>query len=72
MGDAIVDDTNRILSEADMESKCPKCGSRKMLVSYSRDFVVELDKEDSYEALGSGVDPSCITCFACGETFWEE
>ena len=72
MGDAIVDETERILSEAEMEPKCPKCGSRKMSVSYSREFIVDLDKETSGEAMGSGIDPYNITCFNCGETIYEE
>ena len=72
MSDAIVDDINRILSDADIEPKCPKCGSRKMLTSYSREFIVDLDEETSMEAMGSGIDPYTITCFNCGETIYQE
>lgn len=72
MGDTIVDDARRVLSEADMELKCLKCESRKMLVSYSREFIANLEMETSEEAIGSSINPYNITCFDCGETIWEE
>ena len=71
MGDIIVDDTERILSEAGMGPKCPKCGSRKIFISYSTEFVVDLDEETS-EAIGSGIDPYNITCYECGEPLWAD
>jgi len=72
MGDIIVDEAERILSEADIEPKCPKCGSRKMFISYSREFTVNLDEETSEEAMDSGIDPYNITCYECGEPLWED
>jgi len=72
MGNAIVDDTKGILAEADIKPKCPKCGSRKMVVSYSREFIVDLDAETSEEAMGSSLDPYNITCFNCGEPIYVE
>ena len=71
MGDARVDDVRRVLSEQELEPKCPECGSKKMFVSYSRDFVTHLEEETSWETDGS-IDPYSITCFECGETIYEE
>ena len=72
MGDAIVDDAKRLLSRVDIAVGCPNCGSRKMLVSYARDFVVDLDKETSYETSSCELNPYCITCFKCLEVIYEE
>ena len=67
MGNSIVDDAKRVLSEAGIGSQCPKCGNRKMFVSYSREFIIDLDKETSQEAEDSGIDPCNITCYKCAE-----
>ena len=72
MSNAIVDDAKRVLARADLEPKCLKCGSRRMFVSYSREFLANLDEETSEEAIGSSPDPYNITCSNCGETIYEE
>jgi len=74
MGDAIVDDVKRVLSEADKKPKCPKCGSRRMFVTYSRLFRVDLDEDSSEDTMGSSLDPQRIACAECdcGETIYEE
>ena len=80
MGDAIVDNTIRVMSEAEigiwiekdeLELQCPTCRSKKMFVSYGREFVVDLEKETSYETEGD-IDPYSIVCFECGQSLLEE
>lgn len=72
MGNLIVDDVLRVLSEADIEPKCPKCGSRKVFVSYSREFTADLGTDTSEEAVGTSLDPLNITCNECGHLIYEE
>lgn len=65
MGDAIVDDVKRALSEEDLMPECPSCSSKQLHVCYTREYRVDLEDETSSETLDSGLNPTKISC-SCG------
>jgi len=70
MGDIVIDEASRTLSEAGKEPKCPSCGSTVLDVSYVRTFIAYFDSGSSAEEAYGSPDPNRISCHACGEVLW--
>ena len=66
MGDVLVDEAKAALSEADLEPKCPQCGSKVLIGSWDREFRLDLEAETSEETLSSGVCIASLSCPKCG------
>jgi len=69
MGDLIVDDVRKILTEANIKPVCPDCGSGIFSVSYLTEYTVYLGSERVEMA---APEPVCISCHDCGVVIWQK
>ncbi|NCN23791.1 MAG: hypothetical protein GW921_06605 [Gallionella sp.] len=65
MSNVLVNEAKTALSEAKLEPKCPICGSKVLYGTWTKEFRLDLDREEAEETSESCIGITSLIC-VCG------